>query len=536
MIKVAAYCRVSTDKDDQANSFESQQRYFREYIDRQPEWELVDVYADEGITGTSTKKRTAFNRMINDAYQGRIQIIVTKEISRFSRNIVDTLTYTRELKQLGVGVRFIIDGIDSMNPESEMLLGIMSAIAQEESRKTSSRVKWGQTRQMERGVVFGTSLLGYNVKDGQLIVNPEGAELVRLIFHKYGIEKKGTTVIARELREAGYKTSQGNAKWTNSQILKILRNEKYVGDLVQKKSFTPDYLTHDKKKNRGEEALVCLEDHHEAIIDRELWNLVQSEIAKRDRHVETEQGHSNRYALSGKLKCGECGSSLISRKRVRKDGSINKYWCCYTATNEGKRHKDSWGNQLGCDLGKAFPDELGLNIVQQALDALHMDFTGITRNLTNLVMKALEADQSVSAEDPARLEAKLAQVQDKKRQIMGEFCADRITQGQMMSFMELFDEEIASLQAQLDAMKIEKRKTKDLASHRTGMKRNIEAILKGKKGRDVFYRNLLEQMVVYKDNRVELRLNHLPQEFQFTLDPCKGKNHYPKRTTPASAQ
>ena len=180
MIKVAAYCRVSTDKDDQANSFESQQRYFREYIDRQPDWELVDVYADEGITGTSTKKRTAFNRMINDAYQGKIQIIVTKEISRFSRNIVDTLTYTREQKQLGVGVRFIIDGIDTMDPESEMLLGIMSAIAQEESRKTSSRVKWGQTRQMERGVVFGPSLLGYDVKGGQLTVNPEGAELVRL--------------------------------------------------------------------------------------------------------------------------------------------------------------------------------------------------------------------------------------------------------------------------------------------------------------------------------------------------------------------
>ena len=314
MIKVAAYCRVSTDKDDQANSFESQQRYFREYIDRQPDWELVDVYADEGITGTSTKKRTAFNRMINDAYQGRIQIIVTKEISRFSRNIVDTLTYTRELKQLGVGVRFIIDGIDTMDPESEMLLGIMSAIAQEESRKTSSRVKWGQTRQMERGVVFGPSLLGYDVKDGQLTVNPEGAELVRLIFHKYGIEKKGTTVIARELREAGFKTSQGNVKWTNSRIIKILRNEKYVGDLVQKKSITPNYLTHDKKINRGEEALVCLEDHHEAIIDRELWNLVQSEIARRDRHEETGQGHSNRYALSGKLKlpaiavCGPFGA------------------------------------------------------------------------------------------------------------------------------------------------------------------------------------------------------------------------------------
>ena len=248
MIKVASYCRVSTDKDDQANSFEAQQRYFKEYIARQPDWELYEVYADEGITGTSTKKRTAFNRMIHDAHMGKFRLIITKEVSRFSRNILDTIAYTRELRRLGVGVLFMNDAINTLEPDAELRLSIMGSIAQEESRKTSSRVKWGQTRQMERGVVFGTSLLGYDVKDGQLIVNPEGAELVRLIFHKYGIEKKGTTVIARELREAGYKTCQGNAKWTNSQILKILRNEKYVGDLVQKKSFTPDYLTHDKKK------------------------------------------------------------------------------------------------------------------------------------------------------------------------------------------------------------------------------------------------------------------------------------------------
>ena len=203
MIQVASYCRVSTDKDDQANSFESQQRYFREYIQRHPDWTLYKVYADEGITGTSTKKRTQFNRMINDACEGKFALIVTKEVSRFSRNILDTISYTRELRAMGVAVEFVMDGINTMNPEAELHLSIMASLAQEESRKTSSRVVWGQTRQMERGIVFGQSMLGYDVKDGKISVNPEGAELVKLIFHKYAIEQVGTTEIARFLTKKG---------------------------------------------------------------------------------------------------------------------------------------------------------------------------------------------------------------------------------------------------------------------------------------------------------------------------------------------
>ena len=226
MIFVASYCRVSTDKDDQANSFESQQRYFKEYIDRQPDWELYRVYADEGISGTSTKKRVEFNRMISDAKMGKFSLIITKEVSRFSRNVLDTIAYTRELKALGVGVLFMNDGISTLEPDAELRLSIMGSIAQEESRKTSSRVKWGQTRQMERGVVFGRSMLGYDVKDGKMTINPEGAELVRMIFQKYGVEQKGTTIIAREMREAGFLTYSGNPKWNNTHIIKILKNEK----------------------------------------------------------------------------------------------------------------------------------------------------------------------------------------------------------------------------------------------------------------------------------------------------------------------
>ena len=166
MIQVAAYCRVSTDKEDQANSFETQQRYFREWIDRNPEWMLQEIYADEGISGTNTKKRTQFNRMIRAAREGKIALIITKEVSRFARNTVDTLEYTRELRKRGIGVLFLNDNINTMDADGELRLTIMSSIAQNESRMTSDRVKWGQKRCMERGVVFGGSLLGYDVVGG----------------------------------------------------------------------------------------------------------------------------------------------------------------------------------------------------------------------------------------------------------------------------------------------------------------------------------------------------------------------------------
>ena len=190
---------MSTDKADQANSFESQQRYFQTYIQRNPEWSLQNIYADEGISGTSTRKRTQFKAMISAAREGKLDLILTKEVSRFARNTLDTLAYTRELHRYGVGVLFLIDNIDTRQQEGELRLTLMSSLAQEESRKTSQRVKWGQTRRMEQGVVFGGSLLGYDVADGMISIDSEGAKIVRQIFHKYLNERKGTAVIAREM-------------------------------------------------------------------------------------------------------------------------------------------------------------------------------------------------------------------------------------------------------------------------------------------------------------------------------------------------
>ena len=324
---VAAYCRVSTDSRDQANSFESQQRYFKEYIENHPDWRLCGIFADEGVSGTSTEKRREFRRMIDIACSGGIDLILTKEISRFARNTLDSIAYTRLLKEHGVGVIFMNDGINTLDPDAELRLAILSSIAQDESRRTSQRVRWGQQRRMEQGVVFGRSMLGYDVKDGKMTVNEEGAETVRLIFHKYVNEGKGTHVIARELGEEGVCPMRVK-RWSNTVILRVIRNEKYCGDLVQKKTVTPSYLDHRKKYNRGEEEFVILHDHHEPIISREIFEQANRIADRRSLSQEGIAKHSARSPFSGRIKCGICGASYVPRYRTRSDGSRYKAWRC----------------------------------------------------------------------------------------------------------------------------------------------------------------------------------------------------------------
>lgn len=527
MIQVASYCRVSTEKEDQANSFESQQRYFKEYIDHQPDWELYLTYADEGITGTSTKKRAAFNRMIRDAHMGKFQLILTKEVSRFSRNILDTIRFTRELKALGVGILFLNDGINTLDPDAELRLSIMGSIAQEESRKTSSRVKWGQTRQMERGVVFGRSMLGYDVKDGKMTVNPAGAEVVRLIFHKYGVEKKGTSIIARELREAGFLTYSGNPKWSNSHIIKILKNEKYVGDLVQKKTITPDYLTHAKKYNHGEEELVIIENHHDPIIDRDLWNTVQAEIKKRNVHGKRDDGHSNSRLFSGKIKCGQCGASFVSRKRYRKDGSSYQRWGCFTATNEGRKHLDAQGNEVGCDVGKMVREDLAMDMLKTALQSVRMDTNWIIDNVTAIATEAIRASEE-GADNGEKLEVEIRQITQKKAAVLDSFFAKEITREEMRLMNQRYDSQLSGLKERLKAVRA-KEKICDTTQLRNDVKQQVTNIVSGKTESEVFYKNLLEKMVVCRDSRVEVTLNLLPQKWVFVIgqwkDPAPTGSH-----------
>lgn len=512
MIKVASYCRVSTDSEDQANSFESQQRYFREYITRHPDWELYEIYADEGTTGTSTKKRTQFNRMINDAYCGKFNIIITKEVSRFSRNLLDTIAYTRELKALGIGVIFMNDGFTSLDPDAELRLSIMGSIAQEESRKTSSRVKWGQSRQMEKGVVFGTSMLGYDVRDGKLTINPEGAEIVRMIFHKYGVEKKGTSAITRELREAGIKTFTGSVMWNGASIVRILRNEKYVGDLIQKKSFTPDYLTHEKKRNTGQEERIIIRDHHEPIIDRDLWNNVQKELARRNRNRSGSAGHSTRFVFSGRIVCAECGARFISRRKSRKSGTTYMRWGCCTASRFGRKRVDAQGNVVGCDVGKQIRDDLAVETLTNVIQSIPADFEWIIQNLTGIVVSAIASGENPQ-ENPDRLQKQIDQLQRKKEAAIDAFVSGLITKEELQRMKTRYDAEIAQKTA--DSSKLPSKPT--LSQRQSEISRNIRLITACEIFSEPLYKTTLQTMTVHKDGKLEIKINHLPQTWVYRL-------------------
>ena len=502
VIRAAAYCRVSTDREDQANSFESQQRYFREYIGGRPDWELYRIYADEGVTGTSTRKRTAFNQMLRDARAGAFQLILTKEVSRFSRNILDTVACTRELRTLGVGVLFLNDGISTLEPDAELRLSILGSIAQEESRRTSSRVKWGQTRRMEQGAVFGRSLLGYTVKDGSLTVNPEEAELVRLIFHKYGVEKKGTTVIARELEEAGFRTHRGGSRWRSGCLVKILKNEKYAGDLVQKKTITPDYLTHARRRNRGEEELVALRGHHQPIVSRELWDAVQAELARRNRKGARGAGPSSRYALSGKLRCGVCGACFVSRQRRRKDGTSYRRWSC-------------GGNQAGCGVGMTLRDETALDMVRQALAALELDTGGLADGVTAAALEAVRAAAQGGAERRRERELALERLDRKREAALDAFLAGELTGEELRRMTGRYDREAGALRERLEG---EGPPSCPPPGLEQAIRTRAAAIAAGDTDSEAFFRNLVDHMVVCRDRRVEVRLSRLSGVWRFTLE------------------
>lgn len=506
MLRVAAYCRVSTDKEDQVNSFEGQQRYFREWIRRNPDWVLYNIYADEGISGTSTKKRRQFHAMIAAARAGEIDLIITKEVSRFARNTLDTLEYTRELQRYGVGVFFLIDNIDTRQQEGELRLTLMSSMAQEESRKTSQRVKWGQTRRMEQGVVFGGSLLGYDVSEGRLTVNPAGAKIVRRIFYQYLHEHKGSTRIARELQAEGVPSSRGNVNWSAATVLKILKNEKYCGDLIQKKTYTPDYLTHEKRYNRGQEPLVVLRNHHEAIISRESWEAVQRELKRRSRGgTPCGQGHGSRYPLSGKIKCGACGSSFSARKKRDGSGASYLVWRCGRAAARGTD-----AGRDGCQIGRQLRNEAAMEMIRQAVQRVALDRETLFQRLMDIVEAVLQEEGAAAHAQARRLEKELAANQGKMRQLLADYWKGDLSKEDYQRLQEYGKARENELKQQLAAHLAQK----DEADPQQGIAAAIRALLSGG-GDEAFYGRLLECMSVYLDGRVEVKLRFLPARWVF---------------------
>lgn len=509
--RVAAYCRVSTDKGDQHNSLESQQRYFKEYILRNPNWELYDVFADEGISGTNTMKRTAFKRMISCAKHGDFDLILTKEISRFARNTLDSIYYTRNLKKQGVGVIFLNDNINTLDADAELRLTILSSIAQEESRKTSERVKWGQKRRMEQGVVFGRSLLGYDVKNGHMLINEAGARVVRLIFTKFVHEGKGAHTIARELREAGYKTMSGRIAWKNTVIYKILRNEKYCGDLIQRKTYTPDYLSHEKRYNRGEEEFVVLMEHHKPIISRELFDAANRILNERSLSPEGKSKHSNRYAFSGKIKCGICGTTFGARFTTRKDGSVYKAWRCMEGARHGKPHLDTAGNQEGCS-SPILRNEDALHVMALVTGSLKAEMSVIAKSVVAAARTVVSADTA----DTDILRVRIAAAEEKKTRLLDLYMNKDIERDEYIAARAKCDKEASHLHDLIAGT--ERHDT--IIPQKDGLLADIAAavneIVEGTTHDDEFYRHLLDRMVVHDKDHVDVYLNQLPHKWSYT--------------------
>jgi DNA invertase Pin-like site-specific DNA recombinase len=304
--RVAGYARVSTDSDDQYASYEAQVDHYTSMIKANAEWEFVGIYTDEGISGTSTNRREGFKRMLDDALAGKIDLIVTKSVSRFARNTVDSLQTIRKLKEHKVEVYFEKESIKTFDSKGELLITIMSSLAQEESRSISENVKWGRRKRFADGqvTVCYTRFLGYDKgPDGNLVVNVEQAKLVRYIFSLFlqGLTFHG---IAKRMKSEGHKTGTGNSEWYASAVKHILTNVKYKGDALLQKYYIADFLTKKPIVNKGEVPQYYVEKNHEAIITPEIFDLVQKEIEYRAQHVETRNGT---HVFSGRIRCGVCG-------------------------------------------------------------------------------------------------------------------------------------------------------------------------------------------------------------------------------------
>ena len=335
--RVAGYARVSTDQEDQVTSYEAQVEYYTNYIKNRNDWEFVKVYTDEGISGTNTKKREGFNTMVADALAGKIDLIVTKSVSRFARNTVDSLTTVRKLKDKGIEIYFEKENIWTLDSKGELLITIMSSLAQEESRSISENVTWGHRKRFADGKAswaYGRFLgLEKDKETGNVVVNQEQAETVRLIFRLF-LEGMTPHASSLELMHRGIKSPGGKDKWYQQTVRSILTNEKYKGDVLLQKNFTVDFLQKKMKKNEGEVQQFYVEHHHEAIISPAVFDLVQMEL-------ETRKEGSSRYSgvsiFSNKIKCADCGGWYGSKTWHSKEKCRKEVYRCNHKYNNAKK-------------------------------------------------------------------------------------------------------------------------------------------------------------------------------------------------------
>ena len=518
-LRVCFYARVSTDKDEQLHSLSNQISFFNDYISKVPNWEFIGSYIDEGISGTQVKKREEFLRMIEDAKRHKFDLILTKEISRFSRSTLDSIMYTQELLSNGVGVYFLNDNINTILPDSELRLTMMSSIAQDEVRKLSERVSFGMKRSIDNGVVLGCSnIYGYVKDKGKLVIDDEQAKMIKIIFDRYANTTDGLSKVSRYLYSLGYKSKTG--KRIDTTILtRIIENPKYKGYYCGHKSKVLDYRTKQKKRLNESDWIIYKDyDNVPPIVSEELWERANIKLKQRQdsftNRAVNKKVFQNRYTYSGKIYCG-CHNLTYHRSSAGKRKN-NPVWECQVYRKESLK---------GCSNPRVFEIELE-EVFKDMFNKLLKKRKTIFDEIINECKNYLETNNSES--DIKSLESKILVLNNKKDKLLELVMEEYLSKEDYKKQIDLINEDLNACQNKINELQSNK-KDKNYIENKINEIRNVlEKCLDDSKCYSDVFNEIIDRITVYKENKKQVKLDIFIKtgESLYTTSEISGKKFH----------
>lgn len=526
-LRVTFYARVSTEFNVQLNSLDNQITFFQEYIKKNPNWEFVEGYVDEGISGVSTAKRERFNQMIEDGKNGFFDLIVTKEVSRFARNTLDSIRYTRELLSNGVAVYFQNDNINTLDEDSELRLTIMSSMAQDESRKISSRVRWGHHQSIKKGTVLGTNnMFGYEKKDGKLTIVEEEAEFVRELFEMYATGRYTMKQMEQYFYNKGIRNRKGN-KLAHSTMGNIIRNPKYKGYYVGNKVIIEDLFTKKQKFLPEEEWVMYKDETGEtvpAIVSEELWQRANEVLYMRSQDVITSQRKTvHQNILTGKLICAHCGKPYYRKDAVGRDGSKRSKWVCSGKINNGA---DS------CPSMAIYEDEI-IDIMTDIFGNGKQNIEDLSECVLKLVSKILENDDNNSIIN--KMNRRITDEEEKKDKLLYLFTKGKMDEAEYERMGAVCDNKIKECRDTIDKLTNKSKTANDVKRELSSIREILKAAeghINGDEIDRAFVDRYIKEILVTPDGntmRLEIRLNAGDSVFKSLDIPYSRTGHNSKK-------
>lgn len=497
-LRVCFYARVSTDKDEQLHSLSAQISFFNDYISKVPNWQFIGSYIDEGISGTSVNKREEFLRMIDDAKNHKFDLILTKEISRFSRSTLDSIKYTQQLLQDGVGVYFLNDNINTILPDSELRLTIMSSIAQDEVRKLSERVSFGMKRSIDSGTVLGCSnIYGYVKDKGKLVIDEKEAEMIKIIFDRYANTTDGLSKVSKYLFSVGYKNKKG--KRIDTTILtRIIENPKYKGYYCGHKTKVLDYRTK-KKKKLNESDWIVYKDYENVppIVSEELWERANKKLKERQdsftNRAVNKKVFQNRYTYSGKIYCGRHGLTYHRSSAGKRKN--NPVWECQVYRKESLR---------GCSNPRVFESELDI-VFKDMFNKLLKRKNYIFDEIVSVCENYLESHNNDS--EIKNIESKILLLNNKKDKLLELVMEEYLEKADYKKQVDLLNEEINSYKNKLNELKIDKKDKNYIKNKINEIKKALDNCLTDNKCYSDVFNELIDRIYVYKEENNKIQLD-----------------------------